>query len=71
MSSSTKIKRVRVQLIKSSIGCKPKHRATVRAIGLRKIGQERDVKLNQAMKGMLKSVSYLIAIKKIDNDDEA
>ncbi len=57
MSSAMKIK-----LIHSTYGKLPKHRATVRGLGLRYTNHERIVEDTPATRGMIKSVSHLVAI---------
>ncbi len=56
-------KKVSVTLIRSPIGCVPAHRATVRALGLRRLHQSRQHQLNPALRGMLRQVSYLLRVE--------
>jgi len=57
-------KKVTVTLVKSSIGRIPRHRQTLRALGLRKIGASRVHSLaNPAVKGMIKQVEYLLKVE--------
>ena len=49
-----------VTLVKSPIGSLPKHRKTVKALGLRKIGQTKVHKDNAAIRGMLFKVKHLV-----------
>lgn len=56
---------VRIKLVKSTIGRKPKHRATVEALGLRKMNQEVEKELTPMIKGMINSVSYLLEVEEI------
>lgn len=53
---------IRVKLVKSTIGALPKHRATVQALGLRKIGQVVEKQDNAQMRGMVAKVSHLVQI---------
>jgi len=53
---------INVKLVKSTIGAKPKHRKTVEALGLRKIGQVVVKKDNPQMRGMVNQVSHLVKI---------
>jgi large subunit ribosomal protein L30 len=55
--------KVTVTLVKSSIGRLPKHRATLRALGLRKTGAVREHTLTPVIKGMLKQVEYLVRVE--------
>lgn len=56
-------KKVTVTLEKSPIGRKPEHRATLRALGLRKRGAKRVHTLNPSVKGMIQQVGYLLKVE--------
>ena len=51
-----------VQLIRSPIGCKADHRATVRGLGLRKINSVKQLENTPAVWGMIKKISYLVKV---------
>ncbi len=53
---------IKVKLVKSTIGSKPKHRKTVQALGLRKLGQVVEKKDNAQMRGMIFQVKHLVQI---------
>jgi large subunit ribosomal protein L30 len=53
---------INVKLVKSTIGSKPKHRKTVEALGLRKIGQVVEKQDNPQMRGMVNQVCHLVQI---------
>ena len=53
-------KTVKVTLVKSPIGCKAAHRATVLGLGLKKIRQSRELEDTPAVRGMSRTVSYLV-----------
>lgn len=53
---------IKVKLVKSTIGTLPKHRRTVEALGLRKIGQVVEKQDNPQMRGMVAQVSHLVTI---------
>ncbi len=53
-------KTVKVTLVKSPIGCKAAHRATVLGLGLKKIRQSRELEDTPAVRGMIRTVSYLV-----------
>jgi large subunit ribosomal protein L30 len=57
--------KVRIKLIRSVIGCLPRQRATVRALGLRKIGSSSEQEANPAVLGMVKAVSHLVSVEEI------
>jgi len=52
-----------IKQVKSSIGSKPKQRATLRALGLRKINAEREHEDNNVVRGMIDKVKHLVEIK--------
>ena len=53
-------KKIKVTLVKSVIGTKPEHRASVRGLGLRRINHTVEVLDTPANRGMINSVSYLL-----------
>jgi len=55
-------KTVKVQLVRSPIGTKQSHRDTVRGLGLRRIGGERELEDTPAVRGMINKVSYLVQV---------
>jgi large subunit ribosomal protein L30 len=53
-------KKIRVTLVKSLIGTKQPHRATVRGLGLRRLNHCVELEDTQAVRGMIQKVSYLV-----------
>lgn len=53
---------VKVQLVRSPIGCKETHRATVRGLGLRKIRSISELEDTPAVRGMINKISYLVRV---------
>ena len=53
---------VKIQLVRSPIGCKESHRATVRGLGLRKMGSTSELEDTPAVRGMMNKISYLIKV---------
>jgi large subunit ribosomal protein L30 len=53
-------KKIRVTLIKSLIGTKQSHRATVRGLGLRRINHTVELEDTPAVRGMVHKVNYLV-----------
>lgn len=53
---------IKVKLIRSVIGTRESHRATVRGLGLRKLGSVRELEDTPAVRGMIRKVSYLVEI---------
>lgn len=54
---------MKVTLVRSLIGVKEDQRATVRALGLRKTGDSREVADTPDLRGMLEKVAYLLRIE--------
>ena len=54
---------VRVTLVKSVIGTKAGHRATVRGLGLRRIRHTVELEDTPAVRGMINKVSYLLRVE--------
>jgi large subunit ribosomal protein L30 len=57
--------KVRIRLIRSLIGSLPKQRATVRSLGLRKIGSVMEQEASPAILGMLRVVAHLVAVEEV------
>ena len=53
---------VKVKLVRSPIGCKEDHRATVRGLGLRKLNSESVLEDTPAVRGMINKISYLVKV---------
>lgn len=59
--------KVKVTLIESPIGKKPDHRATVRALGLRKMWRTNILDTsNPAVAGMIRKVSYMLKVEEVN-----
>jgi large subunit ribosomal protein L30 len=48
---------------KSAIGYSPQMRATVQSLGFRKLNQTRELPDTPAVRGMLKKVSFMVAVE--------
>ena len=57
---------LRVTQVRSAIGAKPKHRGTLRALGLRGIGQVNDLPDRPEIRGMLARVPHLVEVTALD-----
>jgi len=53
-------KTIKVTLVKSVIGTKQDHRATVRGLGLRKLNSSAVLADTPAVRGMIQKVAYLV-----------
>jgi large subunit ribosomal protein L30 len=56
-------KKIKATLMKSTIGALPSIRATVESLGFRRLNQTRELPDNPAVRGMLKSVHFLVAVE--------
>lgn len=56
----------KITLVKSSIGYPKNQKATLQALGLRKLNQSKVVDINDATKGMIQTVQHLL---KIENEN--
>ena len=56
-------KKIKVTLIKSVIGTKQDHRATVKGLGLRKLNSSALLEDSPAVRGMIKKVNYLVKVE--------
>jgi len=50
---------------RSAIGSKPKHRGTLRALGLRGIGQSNDLPDRPEIRGMIARVPHLVRVEEV------
>jgi large subunit ribosomal protein L30 len=57
--------KIKIRLVRSTIGVLPKQRATVRSLGLRKIGSSTVHEDTPAVKGMVRAVSHLVAVEDV------
>ena len=53
-------KKLKVTLVKSTIGTKQSHRACVRGLGLRRLNHTVEVEDTPAVRGMINKVFYLV-----------
>ena len=59
----TKHNRLKVTQVKSRIGYKKKAKATLDAMGLKKMNQTVELPDNPAIRGMIKKIEYLIRVE--------
>ena len=62
---------LRVTQTRSSIGTKPKQRGTLRALGLRRLGQSNDLPDRPEIRGMLAKVPHLVTVEDLDGTEAA
>ena len=56
-------KTIKVTLVKSTIGAIPKHRATVEALGLKKLNKTVELPDNASTRGMVNQVRHLVKVE--------
>ena len=54
---------IQVKQVKSAIGAKPKHRGTLRALGLGRVGQTALLPDRPEIRGMVARVVHLVAVE--------
>ena len=57
--------KLKITLVKSTIGSIPKHKKTVEALGLRKPNSTVEMPNNAAVKGMIDQVRHLVKVEEI------
>lgn len=57
---------LKVTQVRSSIATKPKHRGTLRALGLRGIGQSNVLPDRPEIKGMIARVPHLVSVEEVN-----
>jgi len=62
------MKKLKVTLKKSLIDKHKRHKLTLRALGLTKIGKTRFFPDNNAVRGMINQVSYMIEVEEVKNE---
>jgi large subunit ribosomal protein L30 len=60
-----------VTQVRSAIATKPKHRGTLRALGLRGVGRSRVLADRPEVRGMLARVPHLVVVTPADDKDMA
>ncbi len=55
--------KLKITLVKSPIGAVPKHRKTAEALGLRKLNKTVEMPDNEAVRGMIRQISYLVKVE--------
>jgi len=57
--------KLKITLVKSPIGAIHKHKATVEALGLRKLNKTVEMPDNAAVRGMVQQVRHLVKVEEI------
>lgn len=58
-------KKLKITLVKSPIGAIPKHRATVKAMGLRKLNKTVVLPDNAATRGQIQQIRHLLKVEEV------
>ena len=56
---------LKITLVKSTIGAKPKQRLNVKALGLGKLNSSVVQKDNAAIRGMIRKVNHLVKVEQV------
>lgn len=57
--------KLKITLVKSTIGAIPKHKKTVEALGLKKLHKTVELPDNAAIRGMIHQVKHLVKVEEI------
>lgn len=57
--------KLRITLVKSTIGAIPKHKKTVEALGLRKLNKTVEMPDNAATRGQIQQIRHLVKVEEI------
>lgn len=58
-------KQIKVTLVRSVIGTKADHRATIRGLGLRRLNSSRVLNDTPEVRGMIHKVDYLVTVSEV------
>jgi large subunit ribosomal protein L30 len=58
--------KVKITQVKSGIGYPKNQKATLKALGLRKMHASRTIELNPQLEGMVRTVSHLLKVENAD-----
>lgn len=64
-SHTTDMKRLRITLVRSPLGYSQRHKATVRALGLRRMHQSVEQQDTPQLRGMVAKVAHLVTVEEI------
>lgn len=58
--------KLRIKLVKSGIGYSRRHKGTIRALGLRRLGDVVEQANTPVIRGMIDKVSHLVQVEEIE-----
>jgi large subunit ribosomal protein L30 len=61
---------LKVTLIKSTIRAQPKHKATAKALGLRRMHQTVEKPNNPQMRGMIRQIAHMLKVEAVEGAGE-
>lgn len=61
-------KKLKITLVKSTIGAVPKNKAIVESMGLRKIGKTVILPDNEATRGQIRLVNHMLKVEEIEEN---
>ena len=61
-------KKLKITLIKSTIGAVPKNKAIVQSMGLRKIGKTIILPDNEATRGQIRLVGHMLKVEEVEEN---
>ena len=59
--------KLKITLVKSTIGAIPKHRKTVEALGLKKVNKTVEMPDNAATRGQIQQIRHLVKVEEIQS----
>lgn len=63
--------KLKVTLVRSTIGCNDANKANIRGLGLKAIGSSRELENTPAVRGMIKSVIHLVSVTEVPAQSDA
>lgn len=57
--------KIKIKLVRSTIGKKPYQKKTVKALGLGKINSSVEKEVNPAIMGMVRAIAHLVVVEEI------
>ncbi|WP_240098952.1 50S ribosomal protein L30 [Thermomonas flagellata] len=63
MANENAVKTIKVRLVKGLRGTQSRHRLSVRALGLGKVGSVRELKDSPQVRGLINQLHYLVQVE--------
>ncbi len=60
-------KKLKITLVKSTIGAIPKHKATAKSMGLRKLNKSIVLPDNAATRGQIQQIRHLVKVEEVES----